>query len=52
MRRHPFGATFSPFIAIHTTCNILSDFQALADVVSVIAKKMYIDAYLSSAKTV
>lgn len=52
MRRLPFGATCSPFIAIHTTRRIPVDFQAPADVVNAISKKMYVDDYLSSAKSV
>ena len=52
MRRLPFGATCSPFIAIHTTRRVAADFNSSPDVTKAITEKMYVDDYLGSSKTV
>jgi hypothetical protein len=52
MRRLPFGATCSPFIAIATTRRAAADFAGPSFVSKAIEHKMYVDDYLSSAKTI
>ncbi|XP_032798967.1 uncharacterized protein LOC116935851 [Daphnia magna] len=52
MKRLPFGATCSPFIAISTTRRISSDFTGDPRVIEAINQRMYVDDYLSSAKSV
>ncbi|XP_045028849.1 uncharacterized protein LOC123471498 [Daphnia magna] len=51
MKRLLFGATCSPFIAISTTRRIASDFSDDPRVIEAINKRMYVDDYLSSAKS-
>ena len=52
MDRLPFGATCSPFIAIHTCRRAAIDAKADEKIVEVIKKKVYVDDYLSSASSV
>ncbi|XP_057381576.1 uncharacterized protein LOC130704116 [Daphnia carinata] len=52
MNRLPFGATCSPFIAIHTTRRAIMDAEVGEEVVNDVKKKMYVDDYLGSATTV
>jgi hypothetical protein len=52
MDRLPFGATCSPFIAIHTTRRAVSDAEVGEEAVNAVKKKMYVDDYLGSARNV
>ena len=52
MQRLPFGATCSPFIAISVTRRAAADHHESSIVQEAISKKMYVDDYLSSAKSV
>ena len=52
MDRLPFGATCSPFIAIHTTHRAVADAEAGEGAVNAVKKKMYVDDYLGSARNV
>ena len=52
MDRLPFGATCSPFIAIHTCRRAAIDAKADEQIVQVIKRKVYADDYLSSASSV
>ncbi|XP_057376361.1 uncharacterized protein LOC130697472 [Daphnia carinata] len=49
MKRLPFGATCSPFIAISTIRRIATDISSDPRVIDAINTKMYVDDYLSSA---
>ncbi|XP_045028164.1 uncharacterized protein LOC123471199 [Daphnia magna] len=51
MKRLPFGATCSPFIAISTTRKIAADLSDDPKVIEAINTRMYVDDYLSSAKS-
>ena len=51
MRRLPFGATCSPFIAISVMRRTATDFGADPVVKEALDKKFYVDDYLGSAKT-
>ncbi len=50
MDRLPFGATFSPFIAIQTTHRAVADARVGEKAVEAVQKRMYVDDYLGSAK--
>ena len=52
MDRLPFGATCSPFIAIHTTRREVSDAGVGEKTVDAVKKRMYVDDYLGSARSV
>ncbi len=52
MRRLPFGAICSPFIAINTARRIAADYSPSQEVTKDIQEKMYVDDYLSSSRTV
>ena len=52
MDRLPFTATCSPFIAIHTCRRAVIDAKADDKIREVIKKKVYVDDYLSSARSV
>ena len=51
MQRLPFGATCSPFIAISVTRRAATDYAGSPVAQEAINKKMYVDDYLSSAKS-
>lgn len=52
MDRLPFGATCSPFIAIHTTRRAVSDAAIGEKAVEAVKKRMYVDDYLGSTRSV
>ena len=52
MDRLPFGASCSPFVAIHTIQRIAEDAGANEEITSVIRERMYVDDYLSSSSTI
>ncbi|XP_057368275.1 uncharacterized protein LOC130689291 [Daphnia carinata] len=52
MNRLPFGATCSPFIAIHTTRWAAMDAEVGEEIANAVKTKMYVDDYLGSATTV
>ncbi|KAI9552585.1 hypothetical protein GHT06_020447 [Daphnia sinensis] len=52
MDRLPFGASCSPFVAIHTIQRIAEDAGVEEKVAVAVRERMYVDDYLSSAPTV
>ena len=52
MDRLPFGATCSPFIAIHTSRRAAIDAGAREKIVEAVKGKLYVDDYLSSSCSV
>lgn len=52
MDRLPLGATCPPFIAIHTTRRAVSYARIGEKAVEAVNKRMYVDDYLGSARSV
>jgi hypothetical protein len=52
MDRLPFGASCSPFVAIHTIQHIAEDAGVAENVAVAVRERMYVDDYLSSAPTI
>jgi hypothetical protein len=52
MDRLPFGATFSPVIAIHTSRRAAIDAGAREKIVEAVEGKLYVDDYLSSSSSI
>ncbi|XP_057380669.1 uncharacterized protein LOC130703066 [Daphnia carinata] len=52
MDRLPFGASYSPFVAIHTIQRIAEDAGVEEKMAVAVRERMYVDDYLSSAPTV
>ncbi|XP_032781189.2 uncharacterized protein LOC116919325 [Daphnia magna] len=52
MERLPFGASCSPFVAIHTIQRIAEDAGIEGKIATAVRERFYVDDYLSSAATV